>query len=277
MAFFKFRKDMDDADNASAQSLSMAAIRQRAKYRLVGAAVLVGVGVVSLPLLLEGQPRPLAINTPIEIPDKNKMPALVIPAASAVVAASAPPAKAAAVPIITEPAEVPAKPKEFKENKAVATVPIAQQARKTIATEAAKPVVKPASTVVKPVMPVVKPAVVAAPDIPAVVVAPPVAAQAKALEAARAKAILEGIDPPAAAAAPGRFIVQIGAFTDAVRAQEVRLKVERTGLKTYTHVAETSDGRRIRVRVGPFNNRDEAEKVAAKIKKLDLPAALLTL
>jgi len=71
--------------------------------------------------------------------------------------------------------------------------------------------------------------------------------------------------------------VQVGAFADAARAQEVRLKVERAGLKTYTHVAETKDGKRIRVRVGPFADRAEAEKAAEKIKKLSLPAVLLTL
>jgi DedD protein len=48
-------------------------------------------------------------------------------------------------------------------------------------------------------------------------------------------------------------------------------------LKTYVHVAETPQGKRIRVRVGPFPTRAEAEKAAAKIKPLDLPAAILTL
>jgi DedD protein len=57
----------------------------------------------------------------------------------------------------------------------------------------------------------------------------------------------------------------------------VRLKVERAGMKTYTHVVETKEGRRIRVRVGPFANKAEADKAAEKIKKLDLPAAILTL
>jgi DedD protein len=80
-----------------------------------------------------------------------------------------------------------------------------------------------------------------------------------------------------ASATQSRFVVQVGAFADATRAREVRLKVEHVGLKTYTHVAETKEGRRIRVRVGPYSSRDEAEKAAAKIKKLDLPAALLTL
>ena len=101
-------------------------------------------------------------------------------------------------------------------------------------------------------------------------------------EGAKAKALLEGREPPApgqAASAPaaGRYVVQVGAFAEAGRAQEVRGKLERAGLKTYTHVADTKEGPRIRVRVGPFADKAEANKAAAKIKQLDLPAAILTL
>lgn len=74
-----------------------------------------------------------------------------------------------------------------------------------------------------------------------------------------------------------RFIVQVGAFADAQRAQEVRLRLERAGLKTYTHVAETSEGKRIRVRLGPFPSRAEAETAATRAKALGLQAAILTL
>jgi DedD protein len=79
------------------------------------------------------------------------------------------------------------------------------------------------------------------------------------------------------AAATGRFVVQVGAFADPARAREVRQKLERAGLKTYTHVADTKDGPRTRVRVGPFTSKAEAEKTAEKVKKLNLPAVLLTL
>ena len=54
-------------------------------------------------------------------------------------------------------------------------------------------------------------------------------------------------------------------------------KVERLGLKTYTQAVETADGKRIRVRVGPFNSRDEADKVAAKVRGGGLSSAVLTL
>ena len=74
-----------------------------------------------------------------------------------------------------------------------------------------------------------------------------------------------------------RFVVQVGAFAEPGPLRDVRAKVEKLGLKTYTQVAQTADGPRTRVRVGPFATRAEAERAAAKIKSAELPAAILTL
>jgi DedD protein len=104
---------------------------------------------------------------------------------------------------------------------------------------------------------------------PAVKAAPPVA------EGARAQALLEGKTTPAAEG--GRFVVQVGAFADAGAARETRLKVEKLGLKTYTQVASTAAGDRIRVRVGPFATRDEADRALAKARSAGLSAVVLTL
>ncbi len=102
-------------------------------------------------------------------------------------------------------------------------------------------------------------------------------------DGARARALLNGQANATANAAVDtatsdeRLIVQVGAFADAAKAKEVRMKLERAGLKTYTQAVETADGTRTRVRVGPFGNKADAEKAASKIKALDLPAAILTL
>ncbi len=77
-------------------------------------------------------------------------------------------------------------------------------------------------------------------------------------------------------AAP-RFIVQVGAFADDAKAKEVRAKLEKAGIKTYTHIAQTKDGKRIRVRVGPFASKEEAQKTVDKIKSLQLSASVLTI
>ena len=74
-----------------------------------------------------------------------------------------------------------------------------------------------------------------------------------------------------------RFVVQVGAFADAEAARETRKNVEKLGLKTYTQVAQTAAGNRIRVRVGPFASRGEAEAALAKAKAAGLNAVVLTL
>jgi DedD protein len=54
-------------------------LRQKARHRLIGAAVLVGLGVVAFPLVFETQPRPVPMDLPIVIPAKDKAPALAVP------------------------------------------------------------------------------------------------------------------------------------------------------------------------------------------------------
>jgi DedD protein len=81
----------------------------------------------------------------------------------------------------------------------------------------------------------------------------------------------------AKAPAKGRYVVQVGAYADDASTREVRQKVERLGLKTYTQAVDVGGSRRIRVRVGPFDTMDEAQKAAAALKAAKLPAALLTL
>jgi DedD protein len=106
--------------------------------------------------------------------------------------------------------------------------------------------------------------------------AAPAAAPSKpaAPDASRAKALLEG---KPAAADSGRFVVQVGAFGETAAARETRQKVEKLGLKTYTQVVETDAGKRIRVRVGPFSSRDEAQQAASKLKSAGLGGNVLTL
>lgn len=82
---------------------------------------------------------------------------------------------------------------------------------------------------------------------------------------------------PVPAAAEGRFVVQVGAYSDAATLRDARQRVEKLGLKTYTQVIEGEAARRTRVRVGPFATRAEAQAAAARIKAAGLPANLLAL
>jgi len=241
MAFFKFSKAGDESPAARRPPESIEAMRKRARHRLIGAGVLVLIAVVGFPLLFDTQPRPIAVDIPIEIPDRNKAKPLPIPAQPATQA-----------PVVSGPVTVAPAPPEK-----IAVAPPSAPA----ATPAEAP--PPAAAEAKP-----------QPDRPAKVAATPAP---KGDDGAKAKALLEDKPVQVAAADDGRFVVQVGAFADPAKARAARLKVERAGLKTYTNVAETKDGKRVRVRVGPFANRAEADKAAAKIKGLDLPAAILTL
>ena len=79
MALFKLRKKVDEPKAAAAPAESIEAVRRRARHRLIGAAVLVAAGVIGFPLLFDTQPRPVAVDIPIEIPDRNKVPPLALP------------------------------------------------------------------------------------------------------------------------------------------------------------------------------------------------------
>ena len=241
MALFKLRKGGDEPVAQAAQPESVEAMRRRAKHRLIGASLLVLVGVVGFPLLFDTQPRPIPVDIPIEIPDRNKVKPLV--------------------PAQVAPATVPAAP--VAQSGAVSSGPVTA-ASTAPAPAAAKEEPKPAMVAKVDPKPEPKPEAKA----------PEAKPEPKDDDGARAKALLEG---KAVDLTEGRFVVQVGAFADAGKARETRLKVEKSGLKTYTHVAETKEGKLIRVRVGPFASRAEADKAAEKIKGLDLQPKILTL
>jgi DedD protein len=260
MAFFKFRKGGDEQPTSAAPAAeSVEAMRKRARHRLIGAALLVALGVVGFPMLFDSQPRPIAVDIPIEIPDKNR----VKPLGNLPIDAPAP--QTAGV-VGTEVVIAPS----ASASAVVPAVPVAESVVAAPAASTARPAAKPASA------PASTPTKVDAPAPPKQLASVPVAA--KADDGSKAQALLDGKVPEAKiSGADARFIVQVGAFSDAEKAREARLKLERAGLKTYTQVVEPKEGKRTRVRVGPFVSRQDAENAAEKIKQLDLPASILEL
>ena len=57
--------------SSSTPPQSIEAVRRRARHRLIGASVLVAIGVIGFPLLFESQPRPIAVDIPIDIPSRQ--------------------------------------------------------------------------------------------------------------------------------------------------------------------------------------------------------------
>lgn len=258
------------------------AARAQARRRLIGAAVLLGIGVIAFPLLFETQPRPVPVDLPIDIPRKENAPSLPLP----------PPRVASA--IATTPRV---------SSGVISERPAAEPKRDTTPTPAAGP--KTSETPIgTPKSTAAGPKGADAAPVPKVAPAPatPKASAAAAAndDGTRAKALLEGktVEPRGAAktadtavaavspnpaaddkpeAATGRFVVQVAAYGDAGVAREMRQRVEKLGLKSYTQVVEVDGARRIRVRVGPFSARDDADKAAATLKAAGLPAAVLSL
>lgn len=238
MALFKSRKKkVDEPVAAASPAESIEAVRRRARHRLIGAVVLVLVGVVGFPLLFDTQPRPVAVDIPIEIPDRNKVKPL--------------------------PAPVPAPQVSGKVTQAPAPAPAASVITES-RTEAGLPAASAPKAEAKPAEPVAKaePVPEKKPE-----------AKPRAAESAKAQALLQGKTVEAGA----RYVVQVGAFAEKDKARQAQQKLTRAGLRSYTNVAETRNGTRIRVRAGPFATRAEADKAAEKIKGLDLPAAILSL
>ena len=226
MAFFKFRKGGDEQVAPPTAQESVEAMRKRARHRLIGAFVLVMVGVIGFPLVFDSQPRPVSVDIPIEIPDKQTVKPLdgavtVAPAAQVVVESDAgkdvtPPVPASrsasgSLAVAPNAALKPSTPKVEPKAQDKKTAEVKKPADDKKPTEDKKPVDK----VAEPVAPKPVPS--------------------KADDGAKAQALLEGKEPPkapASAAAAARFVVQIGAYAEASKAQEVRQKLERAGLKT---------------------------------------------
>ena len=308
MAFFKIRWPGQNAQQHKPAQRSRAGVpesvevmRRRARHRLIGAAVLLLLGVIGFPLLFDTQPRPVPANISIEIPDRNKVAPFVVPASSP---AAAPLDGSVSGPVV--PAASSAKEGNEAGKPASAERSAAAQAgldsgEELVPAPVAKPVPKSAAVAPAASRPQgsaqaePKSAPSHKPDASAF--APPAAkhetkapsvvpAERKTSpdEAARVRALLEGGAADSSVAGAGatqtnaaRFVVQVGAFADADKAREVRTKLERAGLKTYTQVLDTKDGKRTRVRVGPFASKAEADKAAARIHGLGLSASVLGL
>ncbi|PUE39540.1 SPOR domain-containing protein [Limnohabitans sp. Hippo3] len=260
MAFFKFRFPGQTASGeavTAGPNENIEVVRRRARHRLMGAVVLVLVAVVGFPLLFDTQPRPVAVDTPIVIPDRQSTPPL---SSGTPVPASQAPAK----PLLP------------------ASEPVTAQASLD-AREEVVPAPAPTSPAPQAEPAKVAPPVAKAPDKePVVKQNVPAAAPVKADKPApvkpkddgdKAQALLEGKQSVKASA--GRVVIQVGAFSDPAKVREVRSKLEQAGVKTYTQMVERDGKSTTRIRVGPFETREEADKVAARIRKLDLPVSFL--
>jgi len=263
--------------------------KKRARRRLVGAVALVLAAVIGLPMVLDSEPKPIADDISIQIPSPAKVQSSA-PAPAAVM----PPLPVPAVETLDKKEEVVDLPPATEAQKtAVAVLPAEQKTpdarvaeptpadTRSAESKAAdarvppKPADKPQAAVAVPVAP---------PRPDAKAEAKPVEPAAKPVavktDDARAVALLEG-KPDAATAKPasdkkdGKIVIQVAALATKEKIDELRGKLSKAGIQTYTQKVATQSGDRTRILIGPVASKEEADKVRAKLTKIGLNGTVI--
>jgi DedD protein len=136
------------------------------------------------------------------------------------------------------------------------------------------PSAAPPETAASAVVPTPAPAMMPAAE-PVAPAAPPVVAEKK--DTGKTDAGKPAAHPPekqaasAEPAAAASFVVQVGAYHDAERAQQLLANLKKWSFKAYAE--KTADT--VRIRVGPYRERDKAEKVKSLLEKHGLQPVIV--
>ena len=232
-------------------------LKKRARRRLVGAIAFAGLAAVVLPMVMDEEPKQQVQDVQIRIPGQDQTP--FNPKALAARPASAPPQQPEkpAVPAKVEALPVPGTSSPSAPNLPVAKLveapaparPAAKPPEKTVE----KKIEKPAEKVVE--KPVATPAAKAA--------------KTTADDTQRAVAILGGKSAEAAPAnVGGQYVILIGAFANTANVKQLQGKISELGVKTFTEPLDSPQGKKTRVRAGPFPNREAADKALDRMKRI---------
>lgn len=212
--------------NQQAMSDEEAQLRRRARRRLIGAVTLVTVMVVTLPMVLDGEPKQSGQDIAINIPapaSSGDFSSKIVPvpeqAAKAETPAPAPQAETPpSAPMLEQAAPVP---QPEKARPAAAPAEKVVEAKTEPANQEEKPADKPKET---------KPA-------------------AKTAEHAG-----------------GSHIILLGAFLSEANAKQRQARLKEIGVKFYLEKIKSPAGEKTAVRAGPYSSRQEAERALAKLK-----------
>jgi DedD protein len=215
-------------------------LKKRARRRLVGAIAVAGLAAVVLPMVMDEEPKQQIQDVQIRIPGQNQTPfnpkvdkPHALPATTGkTVAASAAHDSATPQAPPSKPAESnPEKPDEKKtENKVDRAIEKTNE--KTVEKAAEKSTEKPAEK--SPLKPAEKSAK---------------AGDAKASD-------------------NGQYLILIGAFSNPANVKLLQAKIGELGIKVITEPLDSPEGRKTRVRAGPFASREAADKALDKMKRI---------
>ena len=244
-------------------------LKKRARRRLVGAVFFASVVAIVLPMVMDQDPRPPVQDVEIRIPGQDDR-AFAPTQAVAPAPQESPADEPRSTPLPRPEREAPpAAAPEATARPLAPTARVLDSERVTPARSDEKPKVEEKTKV----EPKPKPASDKDAPKPAKSVDKPAEDKNKVKpaddEARRAAAILAG--KPAEASQVkngGEFLILIGAFSDPVNVANLKKKLGEQGIKTFTEPLDTPQGKKTRVRAGPFPNRDAAEKALDKMRRI---------
>ncbi|MDN3577305.1 SPOR domain-containing protein [Chitinimonas viridis] len=226
-------------------SEELTTLKKRARRRLVGAVALVLVALVVLWTVMDDKPPQSLASEPVAIVSTT-------PGLAGTVTPTPAPAPFPPLPQVeaTKPAQQPMTPP------VVETTPVTKPEPqvKPVAKPEAKPEAKPVEK-----KPESKPAEVHK-------------------DPARILAGMEEEADTAAKPKPAtdtRFFLQLGAFADKDKALGLVAKARGTGVTVQTEAIKTDKGALTRLRAGPYDNRDAAEKAHAKLAGAGISSSIV--
>ncbi|MGB4064660.1 MAG: SPOR domain-containing protein [Azonexus sp.] len=230
-------------------------LKKRARRRLVGAIFFVSVVAVVLPMVMDHEPRQTVQDVEIRIPGQDEKPFAPKFAIAPVEKATPKPVEAPAEPSVAASAAMVAEPAVKPTARIVEVAKDPKLAEKPVEKPAEKPATKPEK----------------APEKPAAKVPEKTVEKPKADDAKRAAAILAGQPAEAKPAAKnGEYLVLIGAFSNEANVKSLRAKLGEEGIKTFSEPLDTPQGKKTRVRAGPFASREAADKALEKMKRIGI-------
>ncbi len=287
MALFKKRSSSSPAESDSTPDSAAAyadPIRRRARHRLIGASVLVGVAVLVLPWIFDVKPPTVSANGPIAIDSQAETPQTPTPQLAQAPVRAADPAPATEPPAESEPPPERNRPADNTPAPAAKPAPAATE-----------PATRAPAQTRQATAPKAAPTPVPSPRKPANIDELIAQRQAQTQAQARENKPSPAPNKPAAtntatktepAKQPpveynfpekGRFVVQIGAYVEADKVVNVRNRLKQAGLNNYTQKVSINGQQVTRVRIGPFTSRKQMEQAASKVRALGLPVSLYQL
>lgn len=248
-------------------------MRVKARRRLAGAVALVLAAVIVLPMLLDGEPKPIPASVEVRVPDRNSPfnPTLTATSPSdSVVRGTVQPASGAA----TESSD---RSESSTANAAADTTNGTTPSTQSQDGTASGTSETGTSTTAQTTEP--RPATDTRPVSPPPAQTSPTAPATRTDDGSRAIALLEGRAPTAgAAAAPGGsgLVVQVASYSTQADANARRDKLRSEGVTNAFVESTTVNGKpTFRLRVGPFSSRDAAQAAQTRLRSLGYPTGFI--